>query len=67
MLIEENSIQYTLLDSKHLVGNDESILKSIDSKISEFKSYLGTAFVDWFGFFTQSIKDVDEQLENLNN
>ena len=68
MLIEENSDDnYTLLlDSKHLVGNDESILKSIDSKISEFKSYLGTAFVDWFKVFhSEYIKDVDGTIGKL--
>ena len=68
LLIEENSDDnYTLLlDSKHLVGNDESILKSIDSKISEFKSYLGTAFVDWFKVFhSEYIKDVDGTIGKL--
>jgi hypothetical protein len=68
LLIEQSSDDnYTLLlDSNHLVGSDESILKSIDSKISEFKSYLGSAFVDWFSVFhSEYTKDVDGTIGKL--
>ena len=70
LLIEDNRDgKFELILNAHQITSDEeSLIKKILSKVSNYKSSLGSAFVQWFQLFhAEYIKDIDGSVQKLLN
>ena len=69
-LIEDNRDgKFELILNAHQITSDEeSLIKKTLSKVSNYKSSLGSAFVQWFQLFhAEYIKDIDSSVQKLLN
>jgi hypothetical protein len=70
LLIEDNrdSKFELILNAHHIASDKESLMKKILSKVSNYKSSLGSAFAQWFQLFhAEYIKDIDGSVQKLLN
>lgn len=57
---------YRLLNSKRIVGQEDSLVSRINLKIQLYKNFLSSSFISWFKLFYKELKkDVDGSVEKL--
>ena len=70
LLIEDNRDGKfeLILNAHHITSDEESLIKKILSKVSTYKSSLGSSFAQWFQLFhAEYIKDIDGSVQKLLN